>query len=122
MYTLAIDRGNEQVAYLYDPLHPAVLRLIQFSSEAAQRAGIPINLCGEMAGDERYTALLLGLGLRELSMAPLALPRVKRRIRGVTTEAANALARKVMGETDAQAISKLLTRFNRELDDADALI
>ena len=59
-YTLAIDRGDEQVAYLYNPLHPAVLRLIQFAVEAALRARKPVSLCGEMAGDPRYTALLLG--------------------------------------------------------------
>src|SRR5207302_1231177 len=79
-YTLAIDRGDEQVAYLYDPLHPAVLRLIQFAIEAANRARIPISVCGEMAGDPRFTALLIGLGLRELSMAPANIPRVKQRI------------------------------------------
>jgi len=63
-YTLAIDRTDEQVAYLYTPLHPAVLRLIQFAVEAAARRGIPVGVCGEMAGDPRYSALLLGLGLR----------------------------------------------------------
>ena len=68
-YTLAIDRSDEQVAYLYNPLHPAVLRLIQFAVEAALRARKPVCLCGEMAGDPRYTALLLGLGIRDLSMA-----------------------------------------------------
>ena len=83
MYTLAIDRGDEQVAHLYNPLHPAVLRLIQFTTAAALRARIPINVCGEMAGDERMTALLLGLGIRDLSMAPAALPRVKQRIRNL---------------------------------------
>ncbi len=63
-YTLAIDRGDEQVAHLYNPLHPAVLRLIQFAVEAALRARWPVSLCGEMAGDPRFTALLLGLGIR----------------------------------------------------------
>ncbi len=69
-YTLAIDRGDEQVAHLYNPLHPAVLRLIQFTVEAALRRSMPVSVCGEMAGEPRYTALLLGLGLRNLSMAP----------------------------------------------------
>ena len=67
MYTLAIDRGDEQVAHLYNPLHPAVLRLIQFATEAALRARIPVSVCGEIAGDPRYAPLLLGLGIRELS-------------------------------------------------------
>ena len=80
-YTLAIDRGDEQVAHLYNPLHPAVLRLIQFAVEAALRARKPVSLCGEMAGDPRYTALLLGLGIRDLSMAPANVARVKERIR-----------------------------------------
>ena len=75
-YTLAIDRGDEQVAYLYNPLHPAVLRLIQFAIEAALRARIPVSVCGEMAGDPRYTALLLGLDIRDLSMAPGNISRV----------------------------------------------
>ena len=60
MYTLAIDRGDEQVAHLYNPLHPAVLRLIQFATEAALRARIPVSVCGEIAGDPRFTPLLLG--------------------------------------------------------------
>jgi phosphotransferase system enzyme I (PtsI) len=80
-YTLAIDRGDEQVAHLYNPVHPAVLRLIQFATEAAVRAGIPVSVCGEIAGDPRFTALLLGLGIRTLSRAPASLPRVKQRLR-----------------------------------------
>src|SRR5689334_628113 len=79
-YTLAIDRSDEQVAHLYNPLHPAVLRLIQFAVEAALRRGMPISICGEMAGEPRFAALLLGLGLRNLSMAPRNIPRVKQRI------------------------------------------
>lgn len=121
MYTLAIDRGNEQVAYLYDPLHPAVLRLIQFTTEAAHRAQIPINLCGEMAGDDRFTALLLGLGLRELSMVPRALPRVKRRILSIDQAEAQTLAREVMGLTNPQDISRCLSRFNQSLGEKPQL-
>ncbi len=71
-YTLAIDRSDEQVAHLYNPLHPAVLRLIQFAVEAALRARKPVCLCGEMAGDPRYAALLLGLGIRAISRWRLA--------------------------------------------------
>lgn len=82
-YTLAIDRGNEQVAELYDPTHPAVLRLIELTVSAAQKAGIEVNICGEMAGDERCVPYLLGLGIRDLSMSPGALSRVKRCIRGL---------------------------------------
>src|SRR5262249_35741008 len=83
MYTLAIDRGDERVAKLYNPLHPAVLRLIQFTVEAGLRARIPVAVCGEIGGDPRFTALLLGLGVRELSMSAPALPPGKPRVRPV---------------------------------------
>lgn len=112
MYTLAIDRGNEQVAHLYDPMNPAVLRLVQFTTEAARRAGIPVNICGEMAGDERFTGLLVGLGLREMSMSPLALPRVKRRLRNLEAAAARTLAEAVMTTVDRSRISRLVEVFN----------
>ncbi|MDE2149669.1 MAG: phosphoenolpyruvate--protein phosphotransferase [Gammaproteobacteria bacterium] len=79
-YTLAIDRVDDTVNYLYDPLHPAVLRLIRMTIEAGERAGCPVAMCGEMAGDPRYTRLLLGLGLTEFSMRPASLLEVKRLI------------------------------------------
>jgi phosphotransferase system enzyme I (PtsI) len=111
-YTLAIDRGDEQVAYLYDPLHPAVLRLIQFAIEAAHRGRIPISVCGEIAGDPRFTALLIGLGIRELSMAPSSIPRVKQRIRSIDTVAASRRARAIMDQWDPGRIATLLDDFN----------
>jgi len=80
-YTLAIDRVDDAVNYLYDPLHPAVLRLISLTIEAGKRARIPVAMCGEMAGDPRYTELLLGLGLTEFSMHPATLLEVKKIIR-----------------------------------------
>ena len=112
MYTLAIDRGDEQVAHLYNPLHPAVLRLIQFTTEAALRARIPISVCGEIAGDPRYAALLIGLGIRELSMAVTALPRVKQRIRNLDLLAATRFARQIMDQSDSGRIAALLDDFN----------
>lgn len=112
MYTLAIDRGDEQVAHLYNPLHPAVLRLIQFTTEAALRNRISISLCGEIAGDPRYTALLLGLGIRELSMSPIKLPRIKQRVRSLALEAASTRARSIMDQSDQARISALLDDFN----------
>ena len=112
MYTLAIDRGDEQVARLYDPLHPSVLRLIQFSTEAALHARIPVSICGEMAGDPRYTALLLGLGLREFSMVASSIPRVKQRIRNLDLVAADHRARVIMDQVDAGRIATLLDDFN----------
>ncbi|MBV9826302.1 MAG: phosphoenolpyruvate--protein phosphotransferase [Alphaproteobacteria bacterium] len=111
-YTLAIDRTDEQVAHLYDPLHPAVLRLIQFAVEAAVRRRIPISMCGELAGEPRFAALLLGLGLRELSMAPQSIPRVKQRIRSLDMVAATRRARAIMDQADSGRIAALLDDFN----------
>jgi phosphoenolpyruvate-protein phosphotransferase (PTS system enzyme I) len=111
-YTLAIDRGDEQVAHLYNPLHPAVLRLIQFTVEAALRRGMPVSVCGEMAGEPRFTALLLGLGLRSLSMAPRNIPRVKQRIRSLDTVAATRRARAIMDQSDSGRIAALIDDFN----------
>jgi phosphotransferase system enzyme I (PtsI) len=111
-YTLAIDRGDEAVAHLYNPLHPAVLRLIQFSVQAALRAKKPVCLCGEMAGDPRYTALLLGLGITELSMAPANISRVKQRIRALDLVAASRRASAIMDQLDDSRIASLLDDFN----------
>ncbi len=80
-YTLAIDRVDDEVNYLYDPLNPGVLRLIRMTIEAGRRHGTPVSMCGEMAGDTRYVRLLLGLGLRELSMQPNTLLEVKEQVR-----------------------------------------
>ncbi|PIW27306.1 MAG: phosphoenolpyruvate--protein phosphotransferase [Rhodospirillales bacterium CG15_BIG_FIL_POST_REV_8_21_14_020_66_15] len=112
MYTLATDRTNEHVAHLYDSLHPAVLRLIQFATQAALRSRIPISLCGEMAGDPRYAPLLLGLGLRELSMVAANIPVVKQRIREMDMAAANRRADAIMGQVDPGRIAALLDDFN----------
>jgi phosphotransferase system enzyme I (PtsI) len=111
-YTLAVDRGDERVAYLHNPLHPAVLRLVQFAVEAALRAHKPVSLCGEMAGDPRYTALLLGLGIRDLSMAPANIPRVKQRIRAMDLASATQRARAIMDQLDDGRIASLLDDFN----------
>ena len=111
-YTLAVDRGDERVAYLHNPLHPAVLRLIQFAVEAALRAQKPVSLCGEMAGDPRYTALLLGLGIRDLSMAPANIPRVKQRVRAMDLASATQRARAIMDQFDDARIASLLDDFN----------
>ncbi|MCB2108445.1 MAG: phosphoenolpyruvate--protein phosphotransferase [Rhodobacteraceae bacterium] len=99
-YTLAIDRTDEQVAYLYNPLHPAVLRLIQFSAESAAAAGIPVSLCGEIAGDDKLTPLLLGFGITELSMAAGSLPKVKKRILDLNLTAISGRARRLTSESD----------------------
>ena len=95
-YVLAIDRINERVTYLYEPLHPAVLRLIKQVVDIGHKAGIRVAMCGEMAGEPAYTMILLGLELDELSMNPLAIPRVKKIIRGSTLKEAKTLLKKVM--------------------------
>lgn len=85
-YSLAIDRGNEYVNYLYEPLHPGVLRLIQFTVDAAHNAGIPVSMCGEMAGREIYTPILLGMGIDSLSTNAFAISHVKEMARKLSIE------------------------------------
>ena len=95
-YSLAIDRGNENVSYLYEPLHPAILRVIMMVRRAAARQGIPVSLCGEMASDPALLALLVGLGLREFSMTPGALGVAKQVLSEVRTDDLRALARRIL--------------------------
>lgn len=108
MYTLATDRADDQVAHLYDPLHPAVLRLIQFTTQAARRAGIDVSVCGEIAGNPAFTPLLIGLGLRDLSMSAPNIPKVKERIRSLNAEQAKEQANLIMQQTDRARIELLL--------------
>ncbi|MER2519958.1 MAG: phosphoenolpyruvate--protein phosphotransferase [Bdellovibrionales bacterium] len=107
-YTLAIDRSDERVAELFDPYHPAVLRLIQFTAAAAWRSNIPVSLCGEIAGDPHATVLLLGLGLREFSMSAPRLAAVKQEIRACSMPQAVACAEKIMSIRDETEIRALL--------------
>ena len=110
-YTLAVDRGDADVAALYDPLHPAVLRLVQFATQAALRAHIPVSICGEIAADPKLVPLLMGLGLRSFSMHASAVPRVKQCIRGVDIVACDQLAHRVMAEIDSERITALVQEF-----------
>jgi phosphotransferase system enzyme I (PtsI) len=110
-YTLAIDRVNERVDYLYQPCHPAVLRLIQHVVDAGHQAGIKVAICGEMAGDPRYTLVLEGLGLDSLSMTPLAIPRVKKIMRESTLKESKELVAKVMTFTEPQEIEQHLRTY-----------
>ncbi len=112
-YTLAIDRADEQVAYLYNSLHPAVLRLIQFSAEAASAASIPVSICGEMAGDERLTPILLGFGITELSMTPANLPRVKKAVLDLNLSAITGRVRRLTSESDPARLQVLLDYISR---------
>ena len=115
MYTLAIDRGDEQVSNLFNPLHPAVLRLIQYTLEAAYRNNKPVNVCGEIAGDPRFAPLLIGLGVREFSMASQSIPRVKQRIRALNTGPATRRALAILDQTDEDKVTALLDDFNEGL-------
>ncbi|GAB4266547.1 MAG: phosphoenolpyruvate--protein phosphotransferase [Deferrisomatales bacterium] len=112
-YALAIDRVNEHVAYLYEPLHPAVLRLTRTVVEAARRQGIPVAVCGEMAGDELYTLVLLGLGVQELSMHALSVPRIKRVISRTALEEARNLVEQVADLETAQQVHEAVETYMR---------
>jgi phosphotransferase system enzyme I (PtsI) len=108
MYTLAVDRGDSDVATLYDPLHPAVLRLVQFATEAALRMRMPVSVCGEMAANPKLIPLLLGLGLRSFSMNASAVPRVKQAVRAANMGECVRFARKVMEQTDPAQIREMV--------------
>jgi phosphoenolpyruvate-protein kinase (PTS system EI component) len=110
-YTLAVDRAETDLAELYNPLHPAVLRLVQFATEAALRMRMPVSVCGEMAGNPRLTPLLLGLGLRSFSMNAAAVPRVKQVVRAVEIDACTRLAQRVMEQADAAVIAEMVDGF-----------
>jgi phosphotransferase system enzyme I (PtsI) len=107
-YSLAIDRGNPSVAHLYRPLHPAILRLVQGILDAARSAGIRVALCGEMASDPLCAALLVGMGLTELSLRPAAIPEVKHLIRSLQVSEARRLAREALALPDAGQVERLL--------------
>jgi phosphotransferase system enzyme I (PtsI) len=112
-YTLAMDRGNERIAHLYEPLEPAILRSIDHTVRKAHEAGIWAGVCGEMAGDPRIAILLVGLGVDELSVSPFDVPRVKAAVRSVPMREARRLAREALTLPSARTIRDLL---RRELD------
>lgn len=113
-YTLAIDRVNERVTYLYEPLHPAVLKLIKRVVDAGHKAGIKVAMCGEMAGDPVCTMILLGLELDGLSMNPLAIPRVKKIISNSTLKESKELLEKVMTFSTAVEIEEFVRNYMTE--------
>ena len=111
-YMLAIDRTDDTVAHLYDPLHPAVLTVLAHIFKAAGKAGIPVSVCGEMAGDVALTRLLLGLGLRQFSMHSAHLPDVKQRVLKTSLSDAEPFARRMLRATDAARLHTMLDRLN----------
>ncbi|HEY9531989.1 MAG TPA: phosphoenolpyruvate--protein phosphotransferase [Burkholderiales bacterium] len=111
-YTLAIDRTDDAVAHLYDPLHPAVLTLVAGTIQAATRGGVPVAVCGEMAGDLQFTRLLLGLGLRNFSMHPSQLLPIKARILRTNLAEVQTLAQRVLRASDPAKTKELLAQLN----------
>jgi phosphotransferase system enzyme I (PtsI) len=107
-YTLAVDRGNEHVSYLYQPLHPAVLRLVAHAAKSAREARIDVSLCGEMAANPLHAPLLVGLGIEDLSMDPVSIPAVKEAIRAVSAADMRALAKDALQLETAEAIEALV--------------
>jgi phosphotransferase system enzyme I (PtsI) len=107
-YTLAIDRGNRQVAHLFQPLDPAVIRLIKRSADVARDKGIQVHMCGEMANSPLYVPLLLGMGLEDLSMNPQAIPAVKLMIRSISLSDTRTLIQDVLTRKTAKEIFELL--------------
>jgi phosphotransferase system enzyme I (PtsI) len=111
-YTLAIDRTDEEVAHLYDPLHPAVLHLLSHIIVASNKLGIPISVCGEMAGELAYTRLLLGFGLRQFSMISSQVPSVKQRVLTTSLPEVTALSQKILRADEPMKIRELLDKLN----------
>lgn len=111
-YTLAIDRTDEEVAHLYDPLHPAILQLLAHVIGSANKANVPVSVCGEMAGELSYTRLLLGLGLRQFSMHPAQLLATKQRVLTTSLPEIAALTQKILRADDPMKIQELLARLN----------
>ncbi|MDD3517402.1 MAG: phosphoenolpyruvate--protein phosphotransferase [Chromatiales bacterium] len=116
-YTLAIDRVDDEVNYLYDPLHPAVLRLIYGTIRAGRKAGVPVAMCGEMAGDPRYTRLLLGFGLRDFSTRAGTLPEVKRIVNQTHIGEIRPQVMRMLRARDPDDIAALLEQINNGVVD-----
>jgi len=111
-YTLAIDRIDDQVNYLYDPLNPSVLSLIKNVIEAGNKKKIPVTMCGEMAGNSEYTRLLLGLGLREFSMPPNSILEIKKVLRSTSIRSVRRRALSFLHYSDKEKQSVMLQRLN----------
>ena len=113
-YTLAIDRVDDEVNYLYDPFNSAVLTLIKSVIESGERHGVDVSLCGEMAGDKQFTRLLLGMGLKSFSMHPSAIPEVKKVIVESNKKNLSKLATQIIKCVDNKEKQKLIGKINSE--------
>jgi phosphoenolpyruvate-protein phosphotransferase (PTS system enzyme I) len=114
-YSLAVDRVNEKIAYLYEPAHPAVLNLIKMVIDNGHREGIPVGLCGEMAGDISLTMILMGLGLDEFSTSPIAVPEIKKVVRSVNYSKAKEVAEIAMKFTTGEEVRDFARKKLMEL-------
>lgn len=114
-YTLAADRNNENVAGLYNPVDPAVLRLIRMVVTAATAENVPVNVCGEMSGEPMYTPLLLGLGIRQMSATPRKLPEIKRVIRALTIPETERVAQEALRMETAREVTSYLRTYMRRI-------
>ncbi len=116
MYTLAIDRGDETVAKIYDPGHLSVLKLIKMTSEAGKNANIPVSICGEMAGDVFFTALLIGMGIDILSMSTSRILKVKQFINFISLKECLELSQKVIERANSEDIKRYLENFKKQIE------
>jgi phosphoenolpyruvate-protein phosphotransferase (PTS system enzyme I) len=114
-YTLAIDRINEYVSYLYEPLHPAVLRMIKKTVDDAHAAKIEVSICGEMAGEPLYVPILLGLDLDELSMNAYIIPKVKKIVRGLGHSYCRELVKEILAKDSAIESEDFLKKEMRDM-------
>ena len=117
-YTLAVDRSHETLHHLYQPCHPAVLRSLELTVQAAHRHGRPVSICGEMASDPLSLPILLGLGFDGISVSPYLVPEIKQSIRALTYDVCRSLATDALGQPDARSVLELIeTRLGSRFSD-----
>lgn len=114
-YTLAVDRGNEHVAQLYNTYNPAVLEAIKAAIKGAYAEGIPVSMCGELAGDEKATAILFGMGLTRFSMSSISIPRIKKNIISLDKKECEELVERALEKATAQEVLKIVAEFNKKV-------
>ncbi len=113
-YTIAVDRENERIAYLYEPFHPGVLRLIRLVVDNCHKKGIQVGMCGEMAGDLNAVVILIGLGLDEFSMSPIVIPEIKKIIRSITISEAEEVVGTIMDMTSFREIDIYMKKWSEK--------
>jgi len=113
-YTLAVDRVNENVTHLYQPLHLSILRLIKRVIDAGHQIGKPVGMCGEMAADPSFTKILIGMGLDEFSMSPLSIPKIKKIIRSTNLAKAQELANRILATAQQEEVTKIIETFEAQ--------